>query len=479
MKKNYKKLFALSLLFCFSFLSLSCAQDIIEKNFEKGHEFYIDNQFQNAAKHLEIAAKENHPIAQELYADICLRQLDDKPHPYIEAAMWYLLSAKGGNPDTQTYLEGIIPGILENDDHVAQMKAIVHVWIMEKTVASLPRLSPDKINNYLVWKHNRKIDRTSSQKLPYLFERIASAIAFKLTGRGYQIIDDSLFPASESRTTKYAEETTVFYKTLSSSPLACFSYGPVYFSYFQSLDQKVGDDFLQKPSEQPEIPPLYKFLLSSLHKVTQNKKASELTAISHQDYPWLWAGIMFWKEKNPKQSFGFTSLPEEELIKRLTNFSSKIEQKDIDIILSEVEQKGVFSNNSKHEICKQYDDLMHKYFQSSISRDADIVSSTVEDFDNSLKQQTIDCSQKEGLDSLKTPLFMYYCNNLELTNFSDHDKCYYALFEGQRYFMELRSLTIKSKNPQKKRKRYTDRINNLLEEIKRRGITVIKSNEGA
>lgn len=92
-----------------------------------GFSLYIQGKYAWAAKHLKRASMENHPLAQDLYADICLRDLDGKVHAYEEAAMWYLLSALGGDPNSRTYLNSIIPDIFALGNSDLQMAKIVDV----------------------------------------------------------------------------------------------------------------------------------------------------------------------------------------------------------------------------------------------------------------------------------------------------------------------------------------------------------------
>lgn len=124
-----------------------------------GYTSYVREEFVEASKPLKRASRGNHSLAQELYGDICLRQLDGKPHSYLEAAMWYLLSAHGGDSQTFSYLKSLIPTILDGDNYEAQMKSIVGCWVMQETLPNLKPLKPDQVNNYLMSKQKRKIGK--------------------------------------------------------------------------------------------------------------------------------------------------------------------------------------------------------------------------------------------------------------------------------------------------------------------------------
>lgn len=228
---------------------------------DAGYTFYTTGEFIEASKPLKRASRGNHSLAQELYGDICLRQLDRKPHSYLEAAMWYLLSALGGDPQSLSYLKSLIPDILESDNHEAQMKGIVGCWIMQKTFPDLKPLKPDHVNDYLISKYYRRIGKTAAQKLPYLFERVASAIMFNLTGRVHSVIDDHLVPQADPFNFSPEVRSCVAQAGMNSKFIkprfsACV-YGPVYMKYFQSLNTKLEETpegvFLKAPASAPKI----------------------------------------------------------------------------------------------------------------------------------------------------------------------------------------------------------------------------------
>lgn len=97
-----------------------------------GWELYQDGSYNDAARFLRRAANENHPLAQDILADICFRGLDGRSHSYYESAMWYLLAAQGGDPDAASYLEAECPGILGMHDAKQQMDLIVNMWISKQ-----------------------------------------------------------------------------------------------------------------------------------------------------------------------------------------------------------------------------------------------------------------------------------------------------------------------------------------------------------
>lgn len=446
----------------------------IQKDADAGYELHKSGNFQEASKHLKRAAMGNHPIAQQLFADICLRQLDDKDHCYLDAAMWYLLAARQGAPEAQAYLASLIPDILQSTNHVAQMKAIVGCWVIDQTLPSLQPIKPKAINDYLISVHKRKIDKTTAQKIPYLFERTASAIIFNLTARAHSIIDDQLLPTADPtvlgpnpQNCALAARALVDNKFIR-SPLAAFIFGPVYVSYFKSLDNKLKDGFLKMDCETPEISPIYQFLCDAIHETTKFKKAGELSSISHRDYPWLWAGIMFWKERYKEP---FTSYPEDKLLQILTDFSEEISEPDLKNILLKLEQNGFWPNDGKHEICKKFNVLMHQYFINPLSRKEACVRETEDLFYHKLNSHELDCANSNNLEILKTPFLMYYCKNLTLKNFSSTPACEKAFRQGQRYFVDLEINVFLAADFNSKSKSGKT-IKKLFDKVKKRGLKI-------
>jgi tetratricopeptide (TPR) repeat protein len=445
---------------------------------DAGYTFYTTGKFVEASKPLKRASRGNHNLAQELYGDICLRQLDGKPHSYLEAAMWYLLSAHGGDSQSLSYLKSLIPNILEGDNHEAQMKGIVGCWVMQETLPDLKPIKPDHVNGYLISKYHRRIGKTAAQKLPYLFERIASAIMFNLTGRVHSVIDDQLVPQADGFEFSPEVRSCVAQAGMNSKfikpHLSACVYGPVYMKYFQSLDTKLEGNFLKTPTSAPTISPIYEFLLDALQEATKHKKAKNFSNLSHHDYPWLWAGIMFWKEKN-QEAFNYTSLSEAELLKRLTEMSEPISEEDLSTILHHIEPKSVWPNDGAHPICVEFDQRMRGYFTTSLSRQEEVVKTTEAHFYTRLREHELDYSNPKDREILKTPFLMFYCQKLTLRNIPNTKPFYQALQEAQRYFTD-QELNIVFSGSFKPKSEWVKNILKLLDKMEKRGIqvTIIK-----
>lgn len=441
---------------------------------DTGYAFYRGGEFINASKPLKRASRGGHSLAQELYGDICLRQLDGKPHSYLEAAMWYLLSAHGGDSQSLSYLKSLIPNILEDDNHEAKLNAIVGCWVMQETLPNLKPLKPDHVNDYLISQHHRRIGKTAAQKLPYLFERVTSAIMFNLTGRVHSLIDDQFTPQADilefsPEVRSCAAQAGVKSKFIKPRLTACV-YGPVYMKYFQSLDTKLEGNFLKGPTSAPTISPIYEFLLDALQEVTKSKKAKDFSNLSHHDYPWLWAGIMFWKEKN-QEAFNYTSLSEAELLKRLTEISEPISEEDLSTILDRIEPEDVWPNDGTHPICIEFDKRMRTYFTTSLSRQEAVVKATEAHFYTRLREHDLDYSNPKDQEILKTPFFMFYCQKLSLRNIRSIKSCYEVLQKAQRYFTD-QEVNIALPKSFKPKSEWGKNILKLLDKIEKRGIQV-------
>ncbi len=487
------------------------------KDADEGFKFYIANDFAKAASCLERAAQSNHSLAQELYADICLRQLDGEPHSYLEASMWYLLSAKGGNQQVAAYLESIIPGILNNDDHEKQMRSIVGYWVMHETLPNLGTLQPKDVNDYLLKKNEEKVDerekikigKIQAQKFPYLFERITSAIMFTLIGEVYSVVDDSLVPqtndleepqeAQSSRDLKSCAleaHTTLQGTKHIEQDVAPYVYGPVYEKYRRDLEkkEKFKDDFLvQSEKTSRQVSPIFKIIVEALHaeavKATKIR-ATDLTNISHRDPPWLLAGIQFWKRHHHREDFDQFGT-EQKLRETLKEMTEPLPEAMIEAIRLKIDTlrdkenekiwpkiaDGVRGHPSDVErIHQEYNDLMKKFFSSPLSRSESIVQNAEAYFHEKIQEHDLKLSDPEKLEILTTPFLMYSCKKLILRNLNDKGKKHYeALMDGQCYFidpdLELEVFLAEDFN---KKSKNGKKITSLLKKIEDRGIKELK-----
>jgi hypothetical protein len=444
-----------------------------------GVEFYQDEDYPRAAQLLKKAARKNNTIAQHFYGEICLHQLDGVPHSYQEAAMYYLLSARG-DTDLLSYFKAHIPGILEDEDYETQMKRIVGYWVREATFKHLKKLTPDKVNKYIMWVRKKGIDKTTAMKFPYLFERVLTAILCENEIEPVSVMDDVMIPQG-----KESSEEVVQQPLQSCGMAACLAnqtfksfdscmipaqFGPMYFNYFKSLDDK---ERLKPPPSQPKMKPLYRLLLEAISEESpKTNTASQLSDISHDDYPWLWAGIKYWKKRYDKKPFDFTSLTEKELLKRLTDFSP-LSEDDIGKVRGklEAEDRDFWPNNDESSIATKYNDRMHAWFTNPLSWETKIVKKIKQSFYNKLKTHTLDCSKEEEREILKTPILMFYCEDLTLDNFSSSKSCCNALKEAQRYFVKLK-LTISTTPDFNNKSKSGKNIQELVNVLYERGIDI-------
>ena len=135
----------------------------VETITKTGFDLYKEGKSKDAATFLEKASDQNHPFAQQLYADICFRQLDDQPHSLKEAAMWYLLSSHG-NADSLAYVESVVPDLFEMyKSPKQQMEMIVQTWVLNISNRDTFDLKCEKAD--LDWKTDKKPIRTPTHIL--------------------------------------------------------------------------------------------------------------------------------------------------------------------------------------------------------------------------------------------------------------------------------------------------------------------------
>jgi hypothetical protein len=450
-----------------------------------GFELYTSGDFKNAAKPLKRASLEYHPLAQQFYADICLRKLDEKPHSLKEAAMWYLLSAKGGDPQSYSYLVSIVPNIFESANPNSQMEAIVRKWVYNRTISKLKPVKPGDINNFLVFTYERGINKTTAQKLPYFFDKFVNALLFSVGSDPQVIFEDEVAPILED--TLFPQDMVVdqtscaleFERTegrhFVKHSVSCFTYGPVYYSYFTSLDS-IQNGTIPRPDKAPNLSAVYKYILSSLNEATMGMNATQFSVLSHLEYPWLLAGVKFWKIKHPFQKLALTRTNEMDIVRSLTHMEEAIPEDDLNELRLIVEGEGIWPNDKEHEVSKEYNDNVRRFFASPPSVDCPLVRQMQIHFFQSLKSQTLNCQDKNALEVLQTPLFMFHCEYLVLNNIASNSACSKAISEGQRYFFHLLRLTINYDPAFNGNSKKGKNIAKIIRKLQNRGFEIVPFN---
>jgi hypothetical protein len=449
-------------------------------NANRGFELYKSGDFVSAAKYLKKASLGYHPLAQELYADICLRELDEKPHTLKEAAMWYLLSALGGDPQSHSYLMSIVPSIFNDQDPDRQMECIVRKWVYDLTIGKITPVLPKDINNFLVFEFGRNINKTTAQKLPYFFDKFVNALLCSTGELPQTVVEEfdanamDLSPRLEA--SGYHPTCKMEYEALEGRHLirhsvSCFTFGPVYFSYFKTLDS-IEDGFIPKPAKAPKIGVVYEFILRSVQEATKNRNAASLTNLSHQEYPWLLAGFKFWREKYTRQEFPLQGHSEQEILQQLTEMKEPFEEDDIAAFLKLLEDDNIWPNDIDHPVTKEFDENVRRFFSCHISMSCPLVQEMQRHFFESLISHTLDCTKKTDLEILQTSLLMYHCEFLVLNNLESNSGCYKALCQGQRYFYHLVRLDLQFTSTFNDRSTNGKKIIRIVHKITKRGFDV-------
>ena len=433
----------------------------------EGFEHYRAGEYQDAAEYLEKASLAYHPFAQRLYADICLRQLDDKPHSYMEAAMWYLLAALGGDSQSYSYLKSIVPSVLNDDDYESQAKAIAQYWVLVKSLEEFTKKTPKSIADYTMAQSGEKVGKVIAVKRPYIFERAMSTVMVDLMVSALSVFAKD--EETHSRVLPCAFEEPLLFLN---EPGVPWQFGWVNRSYYMSLGERLDDDMmLSAPRDESNFSLSLKLLLDSICHVTGDWRASELTDLSHKDPPWMLAGIKYWKAHNGGQEFNVTSFAEAELIEKLESFN-KLDEETTQAILDAVEDKNIWPNsNHSDPVCSDYDALMREYFKSSLSRENQDIQAIKNDFMHKLYHEThqIVCSSSSGLNDLKDPFLMYFSQRIELLDVPSTRKFYNALRVGQQYCVDMELIVCLSPDFDKNKK-IGKHILNIFRELKRRGI---------
>jgi hypothetical protein len=442
-------------------------------NGNKGFDLFMEGKIKEAARFLKRSAQGGHPVAQGLYADICQRQLDDKPHLLQEAATWRLLAAQGREPESSSYLSSLIPhSLLTRRNAAAQINGIVEVWVREKTETQLKRLKPSQVNDYLIHRYNRKIDLTTSQKIPYFFDKLVTSLMCQLGSMVVSVVEEECMMETgetEPQEAKAAvpvppqtcrEEALPFEAPHYDQLVRPYEFGPVYPTYLEKLQDLVKKQGLKNGDSLPpletedapySIDILYQYLLDALNRVLpEERSATQLSCLTHQENPWLIAGIKFWKLQNPGTLFNRTSLPEDSLMETLTQMTTSLSESDLEAILKEIETKSNWPNDREHPISREFSENVRRFFRSPLSLMCPLVQEARKAFEVRVQSLTVDCENDDRI--LKSPFLMTYTKDLTLENARLDLKGWYKTFsEAQRYFTDIKTITIveseKSKAP--------------------------------
>jgi len=436
----------------------------------------VEGNFSEAAKYLKKASSENHPLAQQFYADICRRNLDGKSHTLKEAAMWYLLSAHGGDSQSYSYLSSISPRIFSNPDYDSQMESIVKKWVCDTTISGLGEISPKQINDFLIFKFDYSIGKTKAQKLPYFFDKIVNAFVCKILPmtQATSVLDEEHAPLASQEEFNGMQGTCAQEfvqqegRQFTKEKSVCFIHGPVYFNYFQSLK----DSSLPKPDVVPQIPIIYEFILSSLYESIKNMNATRLSRLSHEEYPWILAGIKFWKEHH-KNPLGLKWISDEDIIDKLSQMTEKMSDKQLREVVDLLEKdKKIWPNDKRDPVSKEFSENVKKFFVSPISIESNLVQQSYITFSESLKNHELDCKKKHDLEILQTPLLMFYCETLVLDNLEGNKNSYKSIECGHRYFFHLLKLTVNYDVTFDDKRKPGKDIVAIIQKIKKRGFEV-------
>lgn len=465
-------------------------------NANYGYKLWLKNEHLQASRYLKRASQAHHALAQEMYADVCARSLDGKFHFKTEAAMYYYLAALGGCPDSFSYLNTLGLNIDWGERKPEIINNIVEIWVLEETLYAQQATRPSFVNNYLINVRGLKINKTSSQKIPYFIDQVARILMRRLGAGGDSILDEMSVPSSEQEMKKDKKEKKE--ASLEHPPLkkttcredvssfvdgvtAPYQYGIVYPSYLKDLE--VDEEGHMIPGKQHPSSVLIKFLLDvavpHIKEISATKWSKEF---SHYEYPWIEAGIKYWKQKY-KKPFNKTSLSEDELMRRLKEFEP-IEERDLRNILDHIEPEEIWPNGEKRRahhhapgewvedpIVKEFQEQLPKYLASPLAGKNPFVEAVVADFLDKIKAHALSPTEDKDkyTETLKTPILMHLCEHLVLKDIQP-DRYFLKLFQDHAapWFTYLKILEIHfAKKPKE-----TDEILKVLKKIAKRGVEV-------
>ena len=183
-----------------------------------------------------------------------------------------------------------------------------------------------------------------------------------------------------------------------------------------------------------------------------------------------------WEKKNPNKN---NILQDEDysnkiLKKTLRDMNKKIPDKVIKELLPYIEDREIWPSCDEkikniYDISQEYKDInqeyaenVKKFFATPFSREDGLIKNIKKDFFKSInmsrKLKLNPIPKSNDLITLKTPLLMVYCEELEIEDFKSNQL--ESLLQAQRYFVNLKKYKINCNLPNnskaKLRKEYQD-----------------------
>lgn len=429
-------------------------EDVPSVDARNGFTLYREGKYAEAAPLLLKESERNHPHAQELYADICYRQLDKAPHSLLEAAMWYLLAAKNGSTQSDSYVRSLVPRIWDIQEGKDQMRAIVLSWVLNLAQEDFEAVSPENINGYITFKHGHEIDKTTSQKIPYFFNKVIIGILCNLTSQVASPTQQDLTAGGRGNPSNTVLTDRCSLEHLGARPVigqqsSPWVFGPVFPKYFRTLDYLIVNNVLSRPRKEPKLPVLYRMVLDALFEVfLKSNGATKLTDISHEEYPWLLAGVRLWEAKHSKL-FKIRRMERDSLIAVLEKMEESLSQgviKEVRKFIDPKDLNEIWPNKVEDEedpISNEFRRNTEKFFTSIVSRCNPIVTEVQGKLLNSLRVLSIqDCHDEANRELLENPIIMYFCQDLILENVPSSIKFLNTFRTAHRYLASLRSLSV-------------------------------------
>ncbi len=415
---------------------------------------------ERAYRYLKRASQGYHPLAQGLYADVCGRQLDGKFHLNSEAAMWYVLAAKGGS-DAAAFLSSI-PGRTPGKPYDERdIECLSNFWVVRDTFKDFNPLKPQAINDYLMW-HGYKDEMTAvaAQKIPYFFDKIVNGLLFEMGLNGYSLVedvamaqkDDAGYQVPLAKRQKTCHEEAQELEHVVSVQVTPWVMGLVYKSYWKTLQAKSGGKPVKPLKEPTKIPALFALMLDHYgNQIKKHKLSKEWSEKSHQEYPWIWAGIRYWKiyPENKGRSFDVPTMTEDQLFGCLENHVP-LEKRDLEEILKKIERPEIWPRaesvgdlaEGTKAIMKGFQERVLRFFGSRISREDPFVTEIIKDFREKVQQQKLNFTQARDRSILSTPLLMHAAHELILTEVRSTKAHYELLRDAGKYFSNMKKIQV-------------------------------------
>lgn len=449
---------------------------------------YESSQYAKAAKGLKKLVTKRDPIALQYYAEICHRGLDNKPHTYKEAAMYYIVAASSGNTDIFSYLHALDPKIVAlNESPATKISLLVRHWETKELFANWKELKFPTMGKFLAF-HGSKIGKVKYQKIPYCLQLVVSSLCAQIlvnpisghvTAQERKVASSSSVSLESENSqqplpplSKTCREELKKCYGVTQAKFAPWQYGPVCPGSFDTMETLLGDKkVVPKPTKCPKVSPLQRFMLKSVQSLIDEMSTNDLSQLTHENIAWIRAGLRYFAKEHGSDKYR----EQEETIQFLLETpQERLEPNVMEVILQGIDplyenNEDIWPNESDGEVVKEFRTDFANEFTTERLLYSPLSRQLANHFIDQAKHLKIDLLKKDERAVLKEGFILQFCEKLELINVGSVNRTYEYLYEACFHLGFLKKLCVTYKKSFSEEKPHGKKIKEIFAFLEYRG----------